>query len=322
MAPSGDRPARIVLAAANPRLSRALQRIIRSMHCDLTVEASVASAAERSRASEFDLAVCSYSDIKKEGIAPAAFPTARHGVLLIIEEISDGDMAALFSDGRSRNLVANDSVVLAEELVVTIQKILRGDLFGLEKYMTWGVEPHRRLVHGTADRGPAIDAVGEFASRLGLRSRFAALAKTVADEMLTNGLFDAPVDAEGHRIFASTSRTADFVLPEGHALVLQYACDGRAFAISVADDFGSLSGEKVFSYLARCFRREEDQVERKLGGAGIGLYLVFESARTFVINLRPGRQTEMIAMFDVRNSVRDVTLDTRSFHLFVSAEQP
>ena len=44
------------------------------------------------------------------------------------------------SIGAVTNLLVHPMPVLAEELTITAQKLMRGDLFGAEKYLLWGTE--------------------------------------------------------------------------------------------------------------------------------------------------------------------------------------
>ena len=60
-------------------------------------------------------------------------------------------------------------------------------------------------------------------------------------------------------------------------VVVQYACDGKQFAVSVRDAFGTLERATVLQYLYKCLHAEQ-QIDRKAGGAGLGLYLMVNSA--------------------------------------------
>jgi hypothetical protein len=81
-------------------------------------------------------------------------------------------------------------------------------------------------------------------------------------------------------------------------VVLQYACDGARFAASVRDGFGSLKRETVLAYLIRC-ASSSDQIERKTSGAGLGLWMVANSATELIVNLAPGVATEVVTVFDL-----------------------
>jgi len=59
---------------------------------------------------------------------------------LLSGTLSADDLKDLFSAGALTNVLAlNGSLPDVSDLLVTAQKFLRGDIFGLEKYFGWGV---------------------------------------------------------------------------------------------------------------------------------------------------------------------------------------
>ena len=238
----------------------------------------------------------------------------------------------LFSAGRLRddivklagshtltNVVArNNDEVDTEALIVTIRKLLERDIFGLEKYFIWGVRPVVKTLASSAEKDPTLRAVEEYAQALGVQSRFIAQLCSVADEFITNAIYNAPRDAEGRALYAERSRTEPVHLKPSELVEVRFCCDGHRIGISVADPFGSLSTETLLDYLAKCTRRGEDQVDQKPGGAGLGFYYVFESLSHFVVNISAGKKTEMIGIIDVSGSYKDFSLKTKSFNIFFS----
>ena len=82
-------------------------------------------------------------------------------------------------------------------------------------------------------------------------------------------------------------------------VVVQYACDGKQFVVSVRDAFGTLERSTVLRYLVQVPARSEQQIDRKIGGAGLGLYLMVNSATTVYFNVLPGVATEATCVFDL-----------------------
>jgi hypothetical protein len=80
--------------------------------------------------------------------------------------------------------------------------------------------------------------------------------------------------------------------------VVQYACDGDRFAFSVRDSFGMLTKDIILRYIEKCLHSQQ-QIDRKAGGAGLGLYLVANSASEYHVNVYPGVATEAICLFDL-----------------------
>jgi hypothetical protein len=246
---------------------------------------------------------------------------ARHGntvrFLVLSEQKGKDSLVRLFRSATLTNLLAKDVGILAEELVITVEKILRRDIFGLEKYLTWGITPVEEIVNDSARKNDHLARFEAFCNDLGLNTRLAGLAKGVADEFLMNAVYNAPVDEHGRHIYSKLPRTERVVLTGRAQATFQYACDGRYLAVAASDNFGTLAKETILRYLAKCFARGEDQIDKKQGGAGIGFYYIVESLSHFVINIAPGERTEVIGLIDVQGSYKDFAEQAKSFNIFV-----
>ena len=177
-------------------------------------------------------------------------------------------------------------------------RILLGDIFGLEKMIPWGVQVHSQLVGDYQEKALCIAQLSEFAELMGVRRKYREAIEQCADEMLMNALYDAPVDDEGKQIFSEIPTKTRISLRVEQKVVVQYACDGKQFALSVRDAFGTLERGTVLKYLHKCLYAEQ-QIDRKAGGAGLGLYLMVNSATTVFFNVLPRVATEALCIFDL-----------------------
>ena len=121
------------------------------------------------------------------------------------------------------------------------------------------------------------------------------------------------------RSFAHVPRNVHVELYGGEEIDVKLCCDGQKLGVSVTDPFGSLTEERVLGYLAKSFRKGPDQVDKKPGGAGLGLYYVFDALSHFVINIEAGKRTEMIGLIELTTTFRDYALRAKSFNIFVAA---
>src|SRR5437773_2524899 len=96
--------------------------------------------------------------------------------------------------------------ILAEELLATVQKLIRADVFGLEKYMTWGAEIRSYTLDDTRDRDNAVNAVAKDIVGVGLPDRIGSMVSVIADELIANAVYTAPVDGDGKRCRAGDPR--------------------------------------------------------------------------------------------------------------------
>jgi hypothetical protein len=191
-------------------------------------------------------------------------------------------------------------------LVVTSGKLRQNDIFGVEKYLAWGALVHERSVQSYDDKRQALAELVQFAADAGARRQVAARIEAVADELLMNALYDAPAVRRG---VAPTP-----VDPEVPAL-LRYACDGRTLGVAVRDRYGELTKEAILDSVTRARAQRRPQA---VGGAGLGLFMVVSSVVRFVANIDPGRLTEVIGLFDLDATGREVESWARSLHVFTT----
>jgi len=223
----------------------------------------------------------------------------------------------LFGEHALTNLLAKNGELDAEDLIVTVQKILRRDVFGIEKYFVWGAQTvTTRLTH-SSDKSRLLSEAEAYATNVGVRPRMVSLFCMVADELVTNAIFNAPRDAGGQHRYAHLPRGEDVALDPGEDVEVKFCCDGRRLGIAATDPFGSLTQERLLDYLAKCFRKGEDQIDSKPGGAGLGFYYIFEGVSHLVANISMGKRTEMIGLIDIRGSYRDFAGSTKSFNIFM-----
>jgi hypothetical protein len=186
----------------------------------------------------------------------------------------------------------------AHELSAMATRVLAGDIFGLEKLVPWGTQIHSILVGDYQEKSVCISQVSEFAEAMGVRRKYRESIEQCLDEMLMNALYDAPVDEQGRQIFAEIPTKTRISLRVEQKVVVQYGCDGKQFVIAVRDAFGTLERSTVLRYLHKCLHAEQ-QIDRKVGGAGLGLYLIVNSSTEVYFNVLPGVATEAVCAFDL-----------------------
>ncbi len=202
----------------------------------------------------------------------------------------------LSSDRLAGILVAEE--LDTRELSAMATRVLNGDIFGLEKMMSWGTMVHSCLVGDYQEKSLCIAQISEFAELMGVRRKYRESIEQCVDEMLMNALYDAPVDEQGKPIFSEIPTKTRISLRVEQKVVVQFSCDGHRFAVSVRDTFGTLERSTVLRYLHKCLHAEQ-QIDRKVGGAGLGLYLMVNSATTVFFNVLPGVATEAVTTFNL-----------------------
>ncbi|HEY5935626.1 MAG TPA: PEGA domain-containing protein, partial [Kofleriaceae bacterium] len=208
------------------------------------------------------------------------------------------------SDRVAGLLVAEDFD--ARQLAAMATRVLAGDIFGLEKLVPWGTRIHNALVGDYQEKSLCIAQVSELAETMSVRRKYREPIEQCLDEMLMNALYDAPVDEQGQQIFSEIPTKTRISLRVEQKVVVQYACDGKRFSIAVRDAFGTLERATVLRYLHKCLHAEQ-QIDRKIGGAGLGLYLMTNSSTEVYFNVLPGVATEAVCVFDLEQPKLQLT---------------
>ncbi|MCB0366567.1 MAG: cyclic nucleotide-binding domain-containing protein [Bdellovibrionaceae bacterium] len=210
----------------------------------------------------------------------------------------------------------NDRTFTIKNIVTSVAKLAGGDIFGLSKYLAWGVDIKSAPIIRSDERGKLIDQMDEYFSGLGIRSTIRERMRTVSEELLMNAIYDAPVDQDGKSMYNHISRNELVILDSAHIGRLQYATDGMLMAVSVSDPNGALSGLTILNYLEKCYGGAEGghDEDASKGGAGRGIHQIIENADLTVFNIRPGSKTEVIALFNVDPKAQGDKHP--SFHLF------
>jgi len=227
-------------------------------------------------------------------LVEAARTNGTEACMTLLGPASAERVPAILGMGAVTNLLVHQMPILAEELVITAQKLIRHDLFGVEKYLLWGTALHETEVVRGSQRAELVAYLAEQVRSLGQSARVASMAMLVADELLSNAVHNAPVDAAGVHYRKDLARNQELELDDAHRVRIRWGCDARYLAIEVTDRFGSLDRDTILAALAK------NDVRESGGGAGMGIALAYRSCDHLVFNLAPGVRTEIIALIDVR----------------------
>jgi hypothetical protein len=205
-------------------------------------------------------------------------------------------LTQLLGDPRCNHVLTSDDHGMSM-VTTTIQKFVSGDLFGIEKYLPPGTAVHLTRLREYKGRTAAIDEVLAYAEKVGVRRQVRSAIGQVCEELLMNALYDAPVDEHGNAIFAEVEIKARLEQLSPRPVSIRYAATEGGFAVSVRDRFGRLDKATVLRYIDKCLHSPQ-QIDRKVYGAGLGIYLIVNAATQFVLNVAPGMATEVVCTFD------------------------
>jgi len=152
------------------------------------------------------------------------------------------------------------------------------------------VEPKSNFqVTSSAER---YDFIRDILSRQGVSSRrdLKERIETATEELLTNAIYHAYHNTDGSPRYV---RRQSVTLPPAEAVDLQFAQSQEGSLLVVTDKGGSLQFDKLAQCFSRCYGAGPNQIENKEGGAGLGIYMVFEIVTHMKIVSNPGVNTSV-----------------------------
>lgn len=314
----------LLVSRTEPLLARTAVDVLRARHA-VEVARNVHEARAwlaRNRADialvEVDLAELASGTVSERLLDVVGEGECAPRVLGLVRSQEHVPIKVLFERSRLHNFLAVDGRLDPLELSVTVAKLCGQDIFGMEQYLAPDARWQEYRATHSGNREELIEKAQAFAEEAGCHSRVAERVALAADELLSNAFYNAPVDAEGRPRFASQSRALPVTLGEGEVIRFRLGTDGKRLAVATVDPFGSLTPATVLHYLTKCFGRGDDQIDTKPGGAGLGLYSLFNLLHHFVVNIDPDRCTEAMALVDVTRSYREFASRSKSLNIFVA----
>lgn len=213
----------------------------------------------------------------------------------------------------SRN--EEDRAFTIKNIFSTVGKLANDDIFGMEKYLSWGAEIQTHNIVRSDERPEIVEKMAQQFEEFGLRPSVIDNCRMVAEEMLMNVLYDAPVSPDGKPLYNHLDRTQVVELKKSERGIFRFACDGLIAAISAEDPFGAFKKEILMKYLSTCYAGKENEMHKGKGGGGLGIHLMIETSDLMVFNIHQGFRTEVIALFNVDKGASD-KIKNPSFHLF------
>ena len=305
MTPPAASRCKLVVAHPERKAQRSLQRLVGATLCPVAVVADL--DALRAEVDETAIAVVdagfalahpelaalparAWIAVPGEGLAPAA-----------------ADAVTALLAGGWRHVISHPMPMLGEELLATAQKLIRGDVFGIEKYLVWGAEVRGHELADARDRDTTVAELAKEVVSVGLPERVGSLVSVIADELISNAIYAAPVDAAGARIRADERRDTPRPLADRDTVTVRWATDARFLAIEVRDRWGSAD-------LAAMAKRLSVG-GKQTGEGGMGMQLAYACCNQFIVGCAPGALTEVIALLDIRYKPTELGR-AASFHAF------
>jgi tRNA A-37 threonylcarbamoyl transferase component Bud32/ABC-type transporter Mla MlaB component len=149
-------------------------------------------------------------------------------------------------------------------------------------------------ITSSSEKSEAVDALLENARAEGVRYRCLQSLAQIAEEMIMNAVFHAPVDATGAPRYSHLPRYERVVLRQGEEPALRWMVGPRFVALSIMDAFGSLPGRLVAERVTG--ERRAPDLDASPRGAGVGLQIMSRLADHLFFGVNPGTWCEIVAL--------------------------
>jgi hypothetical protein len=246
------------------------------------------------------------------------FPEVR--IICIVGAQDFGQMVECLRSPRCGSVITYDEKFEPEDFIVTVTKLLHGQVFGLQKYFPWGVTLYNMEIAGYEEKVKALDVLNAYAELAGARGPVRDRMALVAEELIINAMYHAPTDDNGKPLYQHLPRKDLAGKTFDRAVKVACASNGQLFAVAVRDQYGSLDKDTVIKFLSKGTQKSLTP-ETKESGAGLGLVTALKNANKLVFNLAPGSGSEVIALFDL-DLLAKGRPGVRAVHIFTERRKP
>lgn len=128
----------------------------------------------------------------------------------------------------------------------------------------------------------------------------------IADELITNALFNAPFQDKSGKKLEEIERGGNSIsMPPGFSANLLLGYDEDRVMIACQDFFGTLNPDQMIERIYQCYVNGVDQtINWGPGGAGIGSFMIFHNSSTMILAVQPGITTVVAAVIPRKMSQR------------------
>ena len=141
---------------------------------------------------------------------------------------------------------------------------------------------------------------------------------TSTDEMISNAIYNAPVDENNVHFLKDRDRSEKTEMPGASEAKIFMAHDGRWLVVGCIDPYGSLYPSQLMSHLARSYEAGADAVMNvdMPGGAHIGTRMMLDMCIGFYVAVEEGVRTLVALTFPFGKSNRQMGKMPKAVHVF------
>ena len=163
------------------------------------------------------------------------------------------------------SVITYDEKFEPEDFIITVTKLLHGQVFGLQKYFPWGVTLYNMEIAGYEEKIKAIDVLNAYAELAGARGPVRDRMALVAEELIINACTTRPSTTNGKPLYRHMPRKELVELDFDQKVKVACASNGQHFAVAVRDAYGSLDKDMVVKFLSKGTQKSLDAGAARVG---------------------------------------------------------
>jgi hypothetical protein len=251
-------------------------------------------------------------------VSENSLPTRpRKGETVVL--IGDIELPATVTLMRSRRWL--DHVVSPRSLeggafAGALWRLLSGQSLGAAPVFGKEFRGRKVTIRDSGKRAPRIETITGYARDSGASGTVAEKIRDLAEELITNAIYDAPAEQSGRAV----PRTERVVVPASEGVTVTYGMARQTFFLRVRDQHGALRRKRLFDVLARCAESNGVALDTSRGGAGLGMWRSFSAASQLVVQVQARESTEFLVGVDLTRGKKAAR--GRAIHLFFENTDP
>lgn len=142
---------------------------------------------------------------------------------------------------------------------------------------------------------------------------------TIADEMVTNAVFNAPFVDDENTGSGASREDQNTRMTEGKSGQMWIAHDDERLLVLCRDDYGTLNADKMLKKIRHIYQTSvaENINMTGGGGAGIGTYMMFNTCVSFFVGVQPRKKTLVGCILPKKGSLRERSQMLKNLHFIL-----
>lgn len=187
-----------------------------------------------------------------------------------------------------------------------LRGVTRGEEVDLTAFLPLETPIRTLQLDRPLDKQDCLATASQELARHGIADRISALITGAWDELLINAFFDAPEENRRQNHESTENLALRPREAEGKPVQFQFGIGGPWVAVTVTDQYGSLSEGRVLHHLTHYYNGITDKAASKVrqsAGLGLGLALILRSGGSLSFLSVPGKRTSVTLVFRLNENL-------------------